>query len=42
MLRPGDEYSEVPFEYPSLDFAADDMGVADPVVLFFPGRGGLY
>ena len=41
VLRPGDEYSDVVFEDVSLDFAADDMGVAAEL-LFLPGSGGLY
>ena len=42
VLSPGDEYSDVVFEDVSLDFAADDMGVAVAVLLFLPGSGGLY
>lgn len=35
--------SGLAFEDACLDFAEDkDGGVADPVEVFFPGRGGLY
>jgi len=42
-LAPGEGCSGLAFEDACLDFAEDkDSGVADPVVVFFPGRGGLY
>ena len=42
-LTPGEVCSSLAFEDACLDFAEDkDGGVADPGVVFFPGRGGLY
>lgn len=42
-LALGEVCSGLAFEDACLDFAEDkDSGVADPVVVFFPGRGGLY